>query len=139
MQENLFFLAEQLVFCILTLWGLSLLAQTRLWTALIKLMYSQNAQTLKLIYLACGALCLPFGLFLVLTHNDWEFTPSVIVTIVGWCALVKCIVLLLFPQAGNVTKILYSKSERFLKWYLRCCGLIYVLAGLVVFCHFWDF
>lgn len=137
MQESLFFLAEQLVFCLFIPWGLSMIIQHKLWIKLIQLLYSQNDQTFKLICLINGVVWIPLGLFLVLTHNDWELSPSVIVTVIGWLTVAKCLMLILFPQLALKCKVIYGKSESFLKWYLIICGLLYILMGLLVFSNFW--
>ena len=139
MQESLFFLAEQLVFCLFIAWGISSIVQTKLWVKLVKLMYSQNEQTFNFICLVSGFIYLPFGLFLVLTHNDWDLSPSVIVTLIGWLILIKCVVLLLYPQIAFKCKAIYGKDESFLKWYMRICGVVYILMGLLVFANFWIF
>ena len=139
MQESLFFLAEQLVFCLFIAWGISFIVQTKLWVKLVKLMYSQNEQTFNFICLVSGFIYLPFGLFIVLTHNDWDLSPSVIVTLIGWLILVKCVVLLLYPQIALKCKAIYGKDESFLKWYMRICGFVYILMGLWVFANFWIF
>ena len=139
MQESLFFLVEQLTYCLFIPWGLSMVIQTTLWIKLIKLLYSQSEQTFKMICLFSSAIFLPLGALLVLTHNDWEMSPSVIVTILGWLILIKCLVLILFPQLALKAKAIYSKSESFLKWYLRICGTLYILLGLLVFSNFWIF
>ena len=51
-----------------------------------------------LLYLS-GVLALIVGLVIVLYHNVWEASWVVIITIIGWAALIKGIVLLLAPQA----------------------------------------
>ena len=137
MQESLFFLAEQVVFCLFIPWGLSLIIQTNLWIKLVKFLYSCNEQTFKLICLIAGIMWMPFGLFLILTHNDWNMSPSVIVTIIGWLTCIKCLFLILFPQIALKLKFLYNKSESFLNWYLRICGALYMLLGLLVLSNFW--
>ena len=132
MQESLFFLVEQLLFFMLLFLGLSFVIQNQLWIKLIKFLYSQEEQTFQIICLVSGAvLTLPVGLLLVLTHNDWELSPSLIVTVIGWVALVKALFLILYPKIFLKFKALYGKSESFLKWYLRICGILYILMGLI--------
>ncbi len=137
MQESLFFLAEQMVFCLFIPLGLSLIVQAKLWAKLTKFVYSQSKETFNFIMLVSGSVCLPFGLFLVLTHNDWNLSPSVIVTVVGWITVVKCLVLLLWPQLAIKSKILYGRKESVLKWFLRISGVIYIILGLLVLSNFW--
>ena len=136
MQENLFFLAEQLFFCVFILWGLSMMIQTKLWVKLVKYIYNQSAETFNLICLVMSVLCLPFAVFLIFTHNDWEWTPSIIVTVIAWIMFIKCLTFTLYPQLALKFKNFYGKDESFLKWYLRGCGAIYVLLGLLVASNF---
>ena len=137
MQESLFFLSEQLFFCLFIPWGLSMVIQHKLWIKLVQLLYSQNEQTFKLICLVNGVVWMPLGLLLVLTHNDWEMSPSVIVTVIGWVIVVKCLMLTLFPQLVLKCKAIYGKSDYFLKWYLIIYGSLYILMGLLVFSNSW--
>ena len=139
MQESLFFLAEQLFFCIFIPWGLSMIIQAKLWIKLVKFLYSRDTETFNLICLISGVVYLPFAVFLILTHNDWEWSPSVIVTVLGWMMFIKCFVLILCPQLALKCKNLYNKDESFLKWYLRGCGTIYILLGLLVASNFWVY
>ena len=133
MQEYLFLLAEQMLAYLFIPWGLSFIVQTELWVKLVKFLYSRDEQTLNLICLVNGLLWLPFGLFFVLTHNHWSMNSSIIVTVMGWLILIKCCLLLLYPQIALKTKIIYGKDELFLKRYLRVCGVLYTLMGLLVF------
>ena len=139
MQDSLFFLAEQIVFCLFIPIGISLIVQSKLWVKLVQFLYSQNEQTFKIICLVSSFIYLPFGLFLVLTHNDWNMSPSVIVTIIGWVILVKCLILMIYPQLALLAKAIYGKSESFLKKYLMVCGLLYIIMGLLVFSNFWIY
>lgn len=48
--------------------------------------------------LYCGALMsLVFGTLLVFTHNVWVKSWEVIITVIGWLALIKGVLLMLFP------------------------------------------
>ena len=139
MQENLFFLAEQVMFCLFIPLGLSLLIQTKLWLKLIRLVYGQNKQTFELISLIGGFIFLPLGLFLILTHNDWSLSPAVIVTLLGWLITAKCLLLLLCPQLAYKCRAFYGKDESFLKWSLRIKGALYIVLSGVVISNFWMF
>jgi hypothetical protein len=50
-----------------------------------------------LIYVG-GFISLLLGLFIVLLHNDWSSTPSVLVSGFGWLAAVKGALLLIWPE-----------------------------------------
>ena len=137
MQENLFFLSEQLVFCFFIAYGISLMVQTRLYLSVIDLLVQVNRPRFLLICLISGFFCLPCSLFLVLTHNDWSLSPAIIVTITGWVALLKSLALLLWPQIFWKMKRFFQIS--FLKWYLRIAGFLYLILGIVVLSNFYIF
>ena len=50
-----------------------------------------------LLYVS-GALNLVAGLAIVLAHNEWALSWKVIITIIGWFALVRGALRILFPQ-----------------------------------------
>ena len=56
-----------------------------------------------------GAIVLIMGLMMVLSHNIWDGTWRVIVTLVGWSATTKGAMAMLFP------KMLKSMSGAFIK------------------------
>ena len=132
MQENLFLLAEQVLAYLFILWGLSFIVQTKLWVKLVKFLYSRDEQTFNLICLVNGLLWLPFGLFFVLTHNHWDMNSSIIVTVMGWLIVIKCSLLLLYPKIAFKAKVIYGKEGSFLKKYIKVCGILYTLIGLLV-------
>ncbi len=134
MQENLFLLAEQVLSFLFILWGLSFVIQTKLWIKLVKFLYSRDEETFSLICLVNGFLWLPFGLFFVLTHNHWNMGVSTtFVTVMGWLIVTKCFILLLYPKIALGAKVIYSREESFLKKYMKVCGTLYILIGLLVF------
>lgn len=45
-----------------------------------------------------GMFALLFGLWIVLTHNIWTLSPSLIVTLLGWLSVVKGVVLMMWPS-----------------------------------------
>lgn len=64
-----------------------------------------------------GVISLIFGLLIVQTHNVWVANWSVVITLVGWMAVVKGARLLMFPQATEHWKkfILKGKGVMFAK------------------------
>ena len=139
MQENLFFLSEQLVFCFFISYGLSLMVQTRLYMALLDLLNQSPRPRFLLICLVCGLFCLPFSLLLVLTHNDWSLSPSIIVTLTGWVALIKSLLLFLCPQLFWKMRKIFQIKASALKWLARIAGFVYLVLGLVVLSNFYIF
>lgn len=51
----------------------------------------------KAFMLYGGAIALVVGLFLVLTHNIWSTDWRILVTLMGWAALIKGLMLIAFP------------------------------------------
>jgi hypothetical protein len=50
-----------------------------------------------LIYLS-GVIALPVGLAIVITHNDWKWHWPLIITIIGWLAIIGGILRMVAPQ-----------------------------------------
>ena len=73
------------------------------------------------IYLG-ALLALVIGIVIVLVHNVWVWGWPVIITILGWIAILKGIWLLLFPKMVDDFMQAYLKYEK-----LRIFHLIFVL------------
>jgi len=136
MQEALFFLAEKIISTVFLFWGISLLIQTNLWLTLIKWLISQKEETFNMICLTMGSVFLPLGITLIFVHNNWAFDPSVIVTIIAWVTVIKCSIFILWPKLTAKCQALYKQFENYLKWYLRICGSLYIILGLLVASNF---
>jgi len=83
------------------------------------------------VYLS-GFMSLFIGYLLVAFHNVWSFDRTVIITIIGWLALLKGFSLLLFPTSlFSVSKKL-TKSDAFqnvFPWYAIVFGIILLFFG----------
>ena len=77
---------------VLLVFGLSYLINVRFWADSFKSLVNRPALVFPLLLpvLICG-------LLIVLNHNLWVADWRVLVTITGWAALVKSVVILLFP------------------------------------------
>ncbi len=53
------------------------------------------------LYYFSGALALTVGVAILLFHNIWVADWRVVITIIGWLSVLKGVVRLLFPQAGQ--------------------------------------
>ena len=75
-----------------------------------------------------SALSLIIGILIVLVHNVWVLGWPVIITIFGWLALLKGIILVIFP--GSVVKLtqIYQKKECLLTVNL----IIFLLLGIIL-------
>ncbi len=103
--------------------GLSVLLNAEIWQSAIK---KHNSEAIWLYLMTF--LFLPVGAILVMEHNIWEFSPRVIITILGWSWFLKSIFFLLFPS--QLISWLYNNSLS--QKYLRIAGLILVILSTIV-------
>ena len=82
---------------VLLVFGLSYLINVRFWADSFKSLVNQPALVFPLLLpvLICG-------LLILLGHNLWVADWRVIVTVVGWAAVIKSIAALLFPKMLSV-------------------------------------
>ena len=68
------------------------------------------------------------GLLIVLVHNMWIWRWPVIITIFGWLALIKGIILVIFPGSAVKLTQVYHKREGLLAVNL----IIFLLFGILL-------
>ena len=61
-----------------------------------------------------GILALVIGVVIILTHNIWVANWTVIITIIGWIALIKGIWLSVFPNTVYKFMQAYQRNEKLL-------------------------
>ena len=61
-----------------------------------------------------GIFSLGIGLVIVLTHNVWVTGWPVIITIIGWIAIIKGVWLIIFPNTVSAFMQAYQKNENLL-------------------------
>ena len=86
-----------------------------------------------ILYLG-GVMALLVGFLIVTYHNVWEQSWVVIITIIGWIALVKGVVLLVFPElALSSSKSFLKTKEAFAKYgiFVLALGAILSYYGFV--------
>jgi hypothetical protein len=66
-------------------------------TAVYRAMFERALHDHMLIYLS-GILALVAGLTIVIMHNDWKWHWPLIITVIGWLALVGGVVRMIAPQ-----------------------------------------
>ncbi|MFA6931171.1 MAG: hypothetical protein WCT05_12665 [Lentisphaeria bacterium] len=89
--------------------------------------FSENA----LLAYFSGFIALVLGGLLVHLHNEWTTDWTVLITIVGWIALLKGIVLLAYP---NITRLflpllLLKHGLSFIPWLCAALGLCFCYFG----------
>jgi len=67
------------------------------------------------------------GLVLVLTHNVWVWDWMVIITVLGWAALIKGAVILLLPKSME-----YFQGWFKTKTLLMIASLVAIILGVVL-------
>jgi hypothetical protein len=83
----------------------------------------QNKGTLWL----WGFLAVAVGAVIVILNNVWTSGLALIVTIIGWAALVKGAFILIFPGAATT---LYRKCNK--SWVIVLSGIIVLILGIVL-------
>lgn len=58
-----------------------------------------------------GIFALVIGVVLILTHNEWAANWTVIITIIGWIALIKGIWIIAFPDSVSKFMQVYQRNE----------------------------
>ncbi len=66
-------------------------------TVVYRAMFERALHDHMLIYLS-GVIALPVGLAIVAAHNDWKWHWPLIITIIGWLAIIGGIVRMVAPQ-----------------------------------------
>jgi len=94
-----------------------------------------NEGSLKRLLAACrsntpllffsGILTLLLGFIMVTFHNDWHCHWGIIITIIGWLALIKGLTILILPNAMDKILIWYENKLAMLKYY----PLIIIIVG----------
>lgn len=85
------------------------------------------------LMLLTAMLTLVVGLAIVLVHNVWVSSWEVLITIVGWGAVLKGVVLLLLPK--EMEKLVNSLMKT--KWLLPLGAVIWIVGGLYLGYYAW--
>ena len=78
-----------------------------------------------------GFLAIIFGLLIIENHNYWVKNWTVLITIIGWVALIKGILLLAFPTVISSFKLFFSipKIYPVLGVFIFIFGLLFTYFG----------
>lgn len=82
-----------------------------------------------LTYLS-GFMALILGLILVEYHNFWVWDWTVLITIIGWVAVLKGVMLIAFPNSLSFFKNWY-KNERMWSILLIAIGILFGYFGFI--------
>lgn len=103
--------------------GLGMLFNTTIYRA----MFEHALHDHILIYLS-GILALLAGLAIVAAHNEWKWHWSLIITLLGWCAIIGGAVRMIAPQ------VIESVGMSFLTYpnFFMIDGVVAVLLGVLL-------
>lgn len=78
-----------------------------------------------------GIIAIIFGLLIIENHNYWVKNWTVLITIIGWIALIKGIFLLAFPRSLNFFKPMFKTKylTKFLTPLTILFGLVFAYFG----------
>jgi len=74
-----------------------------------------------------GLLALIIGLSLVIYHNIWETSWVLIITLFGWAALIKGVIILLFPEEVSKLALKWYKNQKL----INLVAVLSILLGLM--------
>lgn len=79
-----------------------------------------------------GALCLIFGLLIIVPHNFWIARWPVVVTIIGWVFIARAILQLFFP--GIYIKLTKATMEK--KGFLLIYWVVFLIGAYLLWAGF---
>ena len=106
--------------------GVGLLFHKKYYANVIKALLESTT-----FYVVGGFLAIIFGLLIIEYHNIWVKNWTVLITIIGWMALLKGILLLAFPKSLNIFKPMFESEilYKFLAPFIIIFGIIFVYLG----------
>jgi len=121
---DLSLLTEKIVSCMMMVFSLSLMIDPKKWIKFMdEIRKNKNMDYLYVFF------TIPFGLFIIFTHNYWELIPGIFVTVIGWGAFIKGSWYLLHPK--SFLKLIPKASQ--LTGYMRMIAPLYFFLSLWVY------
>ena len=79
-----------------------------------------------------GFIAIIFGVFMIQYHNIWEANWTLLITIIGWIALIKGVSLLAFPTftGGTFIKFFSKVNTTYLGVFLLLFGIVFWYLGM---------
>jgi hypothetical protein len=92
---------------------------------------SQDLQSSAINLFYGGLACIAIGFPLITFHNIWNLNTSLIITIMGWMALIKGLMLLVFPAftMRMYKKVLIKENKYFVIYFVLAVGIISLYLG----------
>ena len=78
-----------------------------------------------------GIMAIIIGFLILEYHNFWEANWTIVISIIGWIALIKGILLLTFPKFITIVKPIFDneKSLRVLAIFVMLIGIVFAYLG----------
>tara|TARA_B100001989_G_scaffold251890_2_gene232251 strand:- start:1021 stop:1404 length:384 start_codon:yes stop_codon:yes gene_type:complete len=111
--------------CFYIVLGLSAWLAQKPWDEFIDLFIEHDA-----ISLIMGVFTLPIALFIIFFYNNWESLGATILMVIGYLALLKAIILLLYPTM--VQNFVKKKFVRKWFWLDGISGIILGMGMLIL-------
>ena len=120
------------IFCIIMpVLGLSYLLQPGFWIQLLRELSRKPYRSLPLALVMLTA-----GSFSGIVYNDWTATWPIFISAFSWLLALEGAIILAFPMSlARLQKI----PDRFLDFYLRGGGILFIILGGMLFVHIFDF
>ena len=136
MEISLAVLVEQMFGYLFPVIGLSLLVRTDIWIGAVVAILDWRKNSKGIFSILSALIFLPLGVLTILVHPQWEWSSSVIVTVIGWIIIVKSTLVLFIPEKiFSYTE--YISDQKCWPWYLKGVGLLYMILGLIILCPYW--
>ena len=126
---DMYSLVESVSASALVIWGLALLLNKRVIQSFFD-SFTNIEKNETLNYLTAG-MFLILGLIIIWVHNDWYWSFSVIVSLLGWILAIKASLWLLFP----LVLARWAKKSAFFAlkaWFRFVSGFVIIILGLLI-------
>jgi len=101
--------------------GLGILINTKLYQKLLEQLLIDPS-----IRILGGVMSIIIGILILEYHNVWEANWTIVISIIGWIALIKGILLLTFPKFITIVKPIFDSEKS-----LRVLAVLVILIGIV--------
>ena len=101
--------------------GLGILINTKLYQKLLEQLLIDPS-----IRILGGVMAIIIGILILEYHNVWEANWTIVISIIGWIALIKGILLLTFPKFITIVKPIFDSEKS-----LRVLAVLVILIGIV--------
>ena len=127
---DMYSLVESVVGSTLIIWGLAVIINKHIIRSFFDTFTNVEKNGTFIYFTVCMFLTL--GLITVWVHNDWNWSFTIIVTLLGWIITIQTSLWLLFPRfLANLTKKFSPLVHK--TWFRIGYGVIAIVLGLLIF------